>query len=49
MSDWILKNIDECADILDHLRIPVNEEERSRKPGNTPYYGANGIQGSIDG
>ncbi|MDA3898555.1 MAG: restriction endonuclease subunit S [Desulfobacteraceae bacterium] len=49
MSDWIQASLDECTDILDHLRVPVNEEERSRAPGYTPYYGANGLQGFIDG
>jgi len=49
MSEWVTKKLDECVDILDHRRVPVNEEERSNKPGNTPYYGANGVQGLIDG
>jgi len=49
MSDWLSYRLDECADILDHLRIPVNEEERSKNVGNTPYYGANGLQGFING
>jgi type I restriction enzyme, S subunit len=37
----------EVADFLDHMRRPVTESER--KPGPYPYYGANGIQGNIDG
>jgi len=49
MSEWSTKKIEECAEILDHLRIPVNEEERSANPGTTPYFGANGIQGYING
>lgn len=36
------------ADILDSQRVPVNEVERSRRPGDVPYYGANGQQGWID-
>ena len=31
----------------DNKRIPIKEQER--KEGNTPYFGANGIQGYIDG
>lgn len=31
----------------DNKRIPIKEHER--KEGNTPYFGANGIQGYIDG
>jgi type I restriction enzyme, S subunit len=49
MSEWVQLKLEECADILDHLRVPVNEEERSRNPGKTPYYGANGLQGTIQG
>jgi len=49
MSEWRLQNLDECVDVLDHLRVPVNEEARSNNPGNIPYYGANGLQGYIDG
>jgi type I restriction enzyme S subunit len=36
------------VDVLDHLRAPVNGEERSRRAGTIPYYGANGQQGWID-
>jgi len=36
------------CEFLDHRRIPVNEVERSRRPGPYPYYGANGQQGWID-
>ncbi len=48
-ADWIAIKLPECADILDHLRKPVNEEERSLRFGDTPYYGANGLQGKIAG
>lgn len=48
MSEWEQQKLEDCADVLDHLRVPVNEEQRSRNPGNTAYYGANGIQGYID-
>lgn len=40
--------ISEVADILDSLRIPVNDEERQKRGGDVPYYGANGLQGYID-
>ena len=29
-------------------RIPVNGEDRDRRSGDIPYYGANGLQGYID-
>lgn len=40
--------IEDVVDILDNLRIPVNDEERQKRGGNVPYYGANGPQGFID-
>jgi|SRR5665647_912696 len=38
---------EEC-DILDTLRMPVNERERAHRMGTVPYYGANGQVGLID-
>lgn len=46
-SDWKTNKIIEVADIFDNLRIPVTKNQR--KPGNTPYYGANGIQDYVNG
>lgn len=46
---WIERSVGECCDILDHRRIPVSTEERARRKGEVPYYGANGQQGTIDG
>lgn len=40
--------IAECCDILDNLRVPINDEIRQTMQGSIPYYGANGIQGYID-
>lgn len=40
--------ISDCCDILDNLRVPINDEIRQTMQGNIPYYGANGIQGYID-
>ncbi|BEE11828.1 hypothetical protein VAWG004_03310 [Aeromonas veronii] len=36
------------APSLDYLRIPINKEERLRRCGDVPYYGANGQVGFID-
>lgn len=33
---------------LDGQRVPLNASERSERPGVVPYWGANGIQGSVD-
>lgn len=47
-SDWHYIRIGDCCDILDNQRIPVNSEERWKRQGTIPYYGANGQQGWID-
>ncbi|GEM_PF-2550404 len=38
----------EVANVLDSKRVPINEMERATRPGNVPYYGANGQVGWID-
>lgn len=49
IEEWDAVTIDECCEVLDRKRIPVNGEEREKRIGEVPYYGANGIQGYIDG
>lgn len=46
--EWEEKTIDEVAECLDNKRVPVNSEERKKRVGVIPYYGAGGIQGYID-
>ncbi len=46
-GDWVEKKLHSLADRYDNLRIPVSASNRI--PGNTPYYGANGIQGYVHG
>jgi len=41
-----VKKLAEVVEFLDNMRRPVTESDR--KPGPYPYYGANGIQGTID-
>ena len=48
VSDWSSSTIEKCCDILDSKRVPVNAEEREKRIGDIPYYGANGLQGYID-
>ena len=48
MNKWDIVAIDECCEILDYLRVPINDEQRQKMQGNVPYYGANGIQGYIN-
>ncbi len=45
---WRVERTEELADILDHMRVPVNSEERAGREALVPYYGANGLQGYID-
>lgn len=43
---WIQKPLSEVVDFLDNLRKPVTKSNRVE--GDYPYYGANGIQGTIN-
>lgn len=44
---WTTRPLSELVDIFDSRRIPVNREERARRPGKVPYYGATGQVGWI--
>jgi len=44
---WEQCELDSLSDRFDNLRIPISEANRVL--GNTPYYGANGIQGYVEG
>ena len=46
-DDWEQRKLGEVVNVLDNLRIPIAASQRLE--GVTPYYGANGIQGYIDG
>lgn len=45
---WIEVPLEDCIEILDNFRIPVNSEERAKRKGDVPYYGATGQVGWID-
>ena len=47
-SGWTGARLGEVINCLDHLRKPINKEERQVRQGNIPYYGANGQVGWID-
>lgn len=47
-KEWEVLVLEETCEILDHLRVPVNGEQRQILKGEIPYYGANGIQGYIN-
>ncbi len=46
-EEWKENKFGECINVFDNLRKPISASERIA--GNTPYYGANGIQSYIDG
>jgi len=52
---WVWTNLENCVDILDSQRKPINAEERQERIQNKkesdlyPYYGATGQIGWIDG
>ena len=46
-GEWESVAISEIADRYDNKRVPVTADARIQ--GNTPYYGANGIQDYVDG
>ena len=45
---WIKTNLENCLNILDNKRVPINSNERSKRYGSIPYYGATGQIGWID-
>jgi len=45
---WANVTVEDCCEILDRKRVPVNGEDREKRIGEVPYYGANGLQGYID-
>jgi len=46
-GEWEKKEVQEVANRYDNLRIPITATDRIS--GSTPYYGANGIQGYVEG
>ncbi len=47
-TKWPMRPLGELVDILDSRRVPVSANERSKRPGEVPYYGASGPVGTID-
>lgn len=45
---WAEVRLGEVCDVLDARRVPVNAEERAKRLGDVPYYGATGQVGWID-
>lgn len=47
-SQWSLAQLGDLFTVLDSQRIPVNQAQRTNRPGNVPYYGATGQVGWIN-
>jgi type I restriction enzyme S subunit len=45
---WRAVKVQDIAECLDKKRKPVNKDERQKRQGEIPYYGANGLVGYID-
>lgn len=45
---WTWTTLERCIDVLDSQRIPINNDERNKRLGNIPYYGATGQVGWIN-
>jgi type I restriction enzyme S subunit len=45
---WTTASIGQVTDCLDSMRVPINKEERAKRQGTFPYFGANGQVGWID-
>lgn len=47
-ESWTWTSLENCVDVLDSQRIPINAKERETRKGEIPYYGATGQVGWID-
>jgi len=47
-AGWINSNLEDVVDILDSRSVPINAEDREKRRGAIPYYGATGQVGWID-
>lgn len=46
---WAQKELDEMISVHDRQRVALNKDERVRRPGTTPYFGASGVIDYIGG
>ena len=47
-NGWKEYQLKDCVDILDGQRVPINSNDRSKRIGEVPYYGATGQVGWIN-
>jgi type I restriction enzyme S subunit len=46
---WQVKTLEQSADCLDGVRVPLNEAQRAAMKGDYPYCGANGVLDYVNG
>ncbi|MDQ3695445.1 MAG: restriction endonuclease subunit S [Chloroflexota bacterium] len=47
-NGWVVQRLSRLFDFLDHIRVPLNSEERADLEKIYPYYGASGIIDKVD-
>lgn len=47
-SSWCWASLDDLIENFDGCRIPVKSDDRDKRPGPYPYYGASGVIDDID-
>lgn len=45
---WEVKELGDCINIFDSLRVPLARSQREKITGNIPYYGATSIMGYVN-
>ena len=48
-GEWKVKTLEQSADCLDGVRVPLNEAQRAAMKGDYPYCGANGVLDYVNG
>lgn len=47
-DSWVVASVQQFAECLDRLRVPIKRDDRQSEKGLYPYYGANGEVSRID-
>lgn len=48
MTSWRNLLLGDVIDLFDHVRVPLNANERAQRQGPYPYYGAQGVIDHVD-
>jgi type I restriction enzyme S subunit len=47
-KSWSVEKLGEHIEILDSKRVPLSKQEREKRKGKIPYYGATSVMGYVD-